>query len=394
MVLTPASGRRQEPGSRGTLSDVSTLADLQTPLIVIDAPTLTRNIERMAQAARDGGKRLRPHAKTHKSVWVARQQIAAGAVGLTCAKPGEAEVFAEAGIEDLRIAYPVAPSYASRMLALMERVRLSIVVDDLSVASAWSALMVAAGRRLGVLVKIDVGLHRVGVDPSMRDVPAFIEQVASLPGLSLRGILSHAGHGYGSGTPDDLTRIAHDEAAVMRGVAEGCRARGVAIDEVSVGSTPTARISATLEGITELRPGNYVFHDRTQVGLGVVSWDDTALRVHASVVSRPAADRVVLDAGSKVLSSDGARTFGGTADGYGAVLGPDGAPDPRYLIERLSEEHAVVRINGQSELAPGDRVVIVPNHACVVANLAHRYVIADGEHVVDRFAVDARGLVN
>lgn len=372
---------------------MSVLADLQTPLIVIDAPTLTRNIQRMAQAARDGGKRLRPHAKTHKSVWVARQQIEAGAVGLTCAKPGEAEVFASAGIEDLRIAYPVSPTYAPRLLALMELARMSIVVDDVDVARAWSDAMAREGKRLDVLVKIDVGLHRVGIDPTVKDAPAAIAEVAALPGLALRGILSHAGHGYGASSAEGIAEIARSEATLMLEVAAACRARGIEIEEISVGSTPTARISAGLDGPTELRPGNYVFHDRTQVGLGVVSWDDTALRVHASVVSRPAEDRLVLDAGSKVLSSDGARSFG-TAEGYGVVLSSDGTPDDRYLIERLSEEHAVVRVTGASELGPGDRVVIVPNHACVVANLAHRYVVAEGQRVLDRFAVDARGLVN
>ena len=157
---------------------MATLTDLQTPLVVIDAPAMTRNIARMAEAAASGGKRLRPHGKTHKSGWIARQQVAAGAVGLTCAKPGEAEVFAAAGIDDIRIAYPLSPSYATRVLALMDRVRLSIVVDDLGVAQGWSDVMERAGRRLPVLVKIDVGTHRCGVDPRERDAVAFIISVS------------------------------------------------------------------------------------------------------------------------------------------------------------------------------------------------------------------------
>jgi D-serine deaminase-like pyridoxal phosphate-dependent protein len=372
---------------------VATLTELQTPLVVIDAPAMTRNIARMAEAAAAGGKRLRPHGKTHKSGWIARQQVAAGAVGLTCAKPGEAEVFAEAGIEDLRIAYPLSPTYAPRVLALMDRVRLSIVVDDLGVAQAWSDVIQRAGRRLQVLVKIDVGTHRCGVDPRERDAVAFVTSVSRMPGLDLRGLLSHAGHSYAASSADDVARIAREEIALLLELVEGCRANDVVLAEISVGSTPQALVSATLDGITELRPGNYVFHDRTQVGLGVVDWSGCALRVHASVVSA-GGDRIVLDSGSKVLSSDGARGYGGAAQGFGVVLGPDGQPDANLLIERLSEEHAVVRVTGAPRLRIGDRVTIVPNHACVVANLTNRYVVADGEDVLDHPIVDARGLVN
>lgn len=372
---------------------MSTLSDLQTPLVVIDAPAMARNINRMAAAAATGGKRLRPHGKTHKSGWIARQQVAAGAVGLTCAKPGEAEVFAAAGIEDVRIAYPLSPTYAPRVLALMDSVRLSIVVDDLGVAEAWSGVMTNAGRRLPVLVKIDVGTHRCGVDPRERDAVGIITAVSRLPGLELRGLLSHAGHSYAATSGDDVARIAREEIALLTELVEGCRAHGFELPEISVGSTPQALVSATLDGITELRPGNYVFHDRTQVGLGVVDWSGCALRVHASVVSA-GGDRVVLDSGSKVLSSDGARGYGGAAQGFGVVLGPDGQPDDNLLIERLSEEHAVVRVTGAHRLRIGDRVTIVPNHACVVANLTNRYVVADGEQVIDQPIVDARGLVN
>lgn len=371
-----------------------TLSDLQTPLVVVDAPAMTRNITRMAQAAAAGGKRLRPHGKTHKSGWVARQQVTAGAIGMTCAKPGEAEVFAAAGIEDVRIAYPLSPTYAARVMALMDRVRLSSIVDDLGVAQGWSDVMQAAGRRLEVLVKIDVGTHRCGVDPEQRDAVAFIEAVSRMPGLDLRGLLSHAGHSYAASSADHIAQIARDEAAIMTHLVAGCRARGIELPEISVGSTPTALVSATLPGITELRPGNFVFHDRTQVGLGVVDWSGCALRVHASVVSFPAPDRLVLDSGSKVLSSDGARVFGGAATGFGVVLGPDGQPDEGLLIERLSEEHAVVRVTGPTRLRIGDRVTIVPNHACVVANLSNGYVVADGETVLDHVPVEARGLVN
>jgi len=302
-------------------------------------------------------------------------------------------VFAAEGITDIRIAYPISPTYATRIVSLMDGVRISTVVDDLGVAQGWSDAMVAAGRRLEVLVKIDVGTHRCGVDPRQRDAAGFIEQVSQMPGLDLRGLLSHAGHAYGAASIDEIAAIARAEAAMMAELVAGCTARGVELDEISVGSTPTALVSATLDGITELRPGNYVFHDRTQVGLGVVDWAGCALRVHASVTAFPAPDRLVLDGGSKVLSSDGARGFGPTP-GFGVILGPDGTPDPGLLIEKLSEEHAVVRVSGPTRLRIGDRVTIVPNHSCVVANLTNAFVVADGETVLETCKVDARGLVN
>ena len=157
---------------------------------------------------------------------------------MTCAKPAEAEVFAAAEIQDIRIAYPISPTYAARILSLMDGVRISTIVDDLGVAQGWSDAMVTAGRRLEVLVKIDVGTHRCGVDPRQRDAIGFIERVSGMPGLDLRGLLSHAGHSYAAGSVEEIADIARAEAAMMAELVEGCRARGIALEEISVGSTP------------------------------------------------------------------------------------------------------------------------------------------------------------
>jgi D-serine deaminase-like pyridoxal phosphate-dependent protein len=178
-------------------------------------------------------------------------------------------------------------------------------------------------------------------------------------------------------------------------LADEARRRGVPIDEISVGATPTARYSAELEGITELRPGNYVFFDRTQVGLGVASYDECAMTVLARVVSKPAADRVVLDCGSKTLTNDGARGFGDTS-GYGLVLAPGHRNDPieGLLIERLSEEHAVVLARGgRTPLEPGDLVRVLPNHSCVVTNLVDEIVLTEGDEVAEVVPVTARGRI-
>ncbi len=272
--------------------------DLPTPQVLVDRARLLANIDRMQAAADAGHVRLRPHAKTHKIPAIARWQMDRGAVGICCAKPGEAEVFAEAGIDDIRLPYPVNPRNAGRVLALMERCRVSIIVDHAMVARGWSDAMRASGRTLDVLVKVDVGSHRCGIDPAMPGALDFVRLVSSLPGLRLRGLLSHAGHSYGAGSEDGLGRIARDEAQVLGGLAEAARGDGIPIEEVSVGATPTARFSLNEAGITEVRPGTYVYFDRTQVALGAARARDCALTVLAMVVSKPARDRIVLDCGS------------------------------------------------------------------------------------------------
>lgn len=370
------------------------VSDLPTPQVLVDRRRLLANIERVQRLADAAGVALRPHAKTHKSPVIARWQIDRGARGICCAKVGEAEVFVAAGISDIRLPYPVSPSNAARVLALLERASISLIVDHRDVASEWSRAMTRAHRTLDVLVKVDVGFHRCGIDPERADAVDFVRAVASLPGLRLRGLLSHAGHGYFAASEEELRSIAEREARMLSGLRDRAAASGIAIDELSVGATPTLRFtaSATREhGLTELRPGNYVYFDRTQVALGSASLDDCALTVAATVVSKPAADRIILDCGSKTLASDLARGLTQTP-GYGAVLTSDGsAVDKSLTIERLSEEHATVRVAGRTALEPGDRVRVLPNHSCVVANMVDAVALVDDDRVIDTLSVAARG---
>ena len=369
------------------------LSELPTPQVLIDHRRLLNNIERVQKLANERGVRLRPHTKTHKSPTIAQWQIDRGAKGICCAKVGEAEVMAAAGIDDIRLAYPITPFNHSRILALMKRASVSIVVDHLAAARAWSDAMRRANRTLDVLVKVDVGFHRCGIDPDAPDVLDFIRLVASMPGLRLRGLLSHAGQGYQATTENELRLIAEREVEFLTTLRDRAAPAGIAIEEISVGATPTLRYSARQPGITELRPGNYVFFDRTQLSLGAASLADCALTVLATVVSRPAADRVILDCGSKTLTTDLARGFGATP-GYGAVVAADGgALDDNLLIERLSEEHATLRVVGHSPLEPGDRVRVLPNHACVVANMVDEVVLIEGDRVIDKLPVAARGRI-
>ena len=373
------------------------LSDLPTPQVLIDRTRAMNNIARVQALASEAGVRLRPHAKTHKSPIVAKWQLDAGAIGIACAKVGEAEVFVQAGLTDIRLPYPVNPTNAPRLLALMDRAAISIIVDHPEVVRGWSDAMRIAGRTLDVLVKVDVGFHRCGIDPQA-DPLAFIRSVASLPGLKLRGLLSHAGHAYHAASEDDLRAIAQREAETLAGIRTQAGASGIALDEISVGATPTLRFSAGQSGITELRPGNYVYFDRTQVALGAASLDDCALTVLATVVSKHPG-RIILDCGSKTLTNDQARGIS-AATGYGAVLAGESDAldyareiDETLTIERLSEEHATVRVTGTTRLEPGDRVRVVPNHSCVVSNLVDVVRVVDGDQVIDTLPVAARGRI-
>jgi D-serine deaminase-like pyridoxal phosphate-dependent protein len=272
---------------------------------------------------------------------------------------------------------------------------LSIIVDHPEIARGWSQALATAGRTLDVLVKVDVGFHRCGVSPGDPGALALIRQVAAAPGLRFRGLLSHAGHAYHARSDNDLGQIAASEVNTLWTLAEAAQHEGIPIAEISVGATPAARFSWLLDAITEMRPGNYVFYDRSQVALGAARLEDCGLTVLARVVSKPAADRIILDSGGKTLTSDGARGFVPQA-GHGIVLDDleSHTADPTLLIERLSEEHATVRVTaGSTRLQPGDLVRIVPNHSCVVVNMVDDMRLVDGLTVVQTLPVAARGKI-
>jgi D-serine deaminase-like pyridoxal phosphate-dependent protein len=361
----------------------SSIEDLSTPAVLVDLDVLERNIARMAARAREAGVRLRPHAKTHKCPEIARLQRAAGAWGLSVAKVGEAEVFADAGFEDLFVAFPVVGEDKGRRLAsLADRVRLAVGVDSVEGARTLAGPFRAAGRALDVLLKVDVGYGRVGVPPD--EAVDAARRIADVPGLRLRGVFTHAGHGYLAESRAAVDAIAAQEGGRLAATGEELRAAGLLVEEVSVGSTPTAARAMGVPGVTECRPGNYVFHDGSQVALGTCAVEDCALTVVATVVSVPGPGRAVLDAGSKTLSSDPLRP---RPDGYGQVLGR------RSRVDKLSEEHGVVAVAEGESFRVGERVRVLPNHACVVANLHDTLVGVSGDRVEAVLEVAARGRV-
>jgi D-serine deaminase-like pyridoxal phosphate-dependent protein len=360
-----------------------TLDDLSTPAVLVDLDVLERNIGRMAANARAAGVRLRPHAKTHKCPAIARLQRAAGAWGLTVAKVAEAEVFANAGFDDLFVAFPVVgEDKGRRLLALADRARIAVGVDSVEGARTLARPFREARCSLDVVLKVDVGYGRVGVLPERAVEVA--GRVSDVPGLRLRGVFTHAGHGYLAEGRAAVEEIARLEGVRLAAAAGEVREAGLPVEEVSVGSTPTAVGAMRVAGVTECRPGNYVFHDASQVALGTCTVEDCALTVLATVVSVPGPGRAVLDAGSKTLSSDPLRPHAG---GHGQLLGRTSR------VDKLSEEHGVVAVSEGESFRVGERVRILPNHACVVANLHDCLVGVSRDRVEALLEVAARGKV-
>lgn len=350
-------------------------AGLDTPFVVVDANVLERNLAAMAASAQSRSLALRPHAKTHKCIPIALRQLDLGAAGLTVATVGEAEVFVEAGVTDVFIAYPVwaAGARGDRIRALADQAVVAVGVD--SAQGAEVLAKAAPSTDLDVLVEVDSGHHRTGVPPERAGDVAI---AAVRAGLRVSGIFTFPGHGYGPGARH---QAATDEAQALRRAVTALRRAGVEVGVRSGGSTPTAAVAD--EGVlSEIRPGVYAFNDAQQVELGSCSLNDVALTVAGTVVSRSGRN-VVLDAGSKVLGADRPPwTTGG-----GRLIDH---PDAR--VTALSEHHATVAFPADETLPDlGTVVRVVPNHVCAAVNLADELIVTADDRVVDRWEVAARG---
>lgn len=342
---------------------------MDTPFLAVHLAVLRANIARTQAFADLRGLRLRPHVKTHKCLEIARLQADEGASGMTVATIGEAEVFASGGFDDIFIAYPLWPSDAARQRlgALASRVKLTIGIDSPDAAARWAGLGVTA------LVEVDSGHHRSGVLPGQAGELA---SFAEASGLHVAGVFTFPGHSY---SPTGREQAGLDEASALGQACEALRACGIEPTIVSGGSTPS--LDATGAGLTETRPGVYVFNDAQQWELGTCTREEIALTCHATVVSH-AGGRLVLDSGSKVLGADRAAW----ASGFGRLLDH---PDARIVI--LSEHHAVADLGGEKLPPLGSVVRVVPNHACNAVNLADQLAVFDDGRRTATWSVAARG---
>lgn len=354
---------------------------LPTPLVHVELDRLDRNLEEMAKRAANANVRLRPHIKTHKIAAIAERQLALGAAGLTVATPSEAEALSAAGVStEYLVALPYWPTQGGERAIDADAVAAIVSVDGLDLARRLSERGAVRGQVRRIAIIVDTGYRRFGVGPE--DAVQLAMRCTEFPFLEVCGIHSHAGQAYGLPEASDRRRLSQAEVETMNAVAGQLSARGLELEFVSVGSTPAATQlleEVELGAVNEVRPGNYAFLDCQQVALGVAPLDRCALRVVATVVASDD-DRVVIDAGRMTLSSSGG------PDGHGAILG-----HPEARIETLSQESAVV--TGMSGAAPGERIEIVPEHACEVTTLAPLVYYGRRGQVEGAWPVDARACV-
>ena len=354
--------------------------ELDTPAFVIDLDIVERNIAGLQSALDERGIALRPHFKTHKLVPIARRQLEAGARGITVGTLGEAEVLADAGIDDVFVAYPVwaGGPKADRLRRLHERIRLSVGVDSAEGARQLAAATRGGERPLRIVVELDAGLHRTGVPDAYAAVA--VARAARDAGLDVRGVFTHGGHAYRD--PSAAGTAADDEVAVLAAAAGALEAAGFEIDILSAGSSPT-RMLAARPGVTEIRAGTYVLNDRQQLVLGAATADALAATVMATVISRPGPGRFVVDAGAKALTKDRAEYL----DGFGFL-----PAHPSAVISRVFDYHGTVEVRAEEPMpAIGEVVAIVPNHVCPVVDLYDAALVVRGGRIVDRWPIDARG---
>jgi D-serine deaminase-like pyridoxal phosphate-dependent protein len=361
-----------------------TLHDLLTPAAVVDLDRMHSNLDRMAAYAAQHRLALRPHTKTHKSAELGAEQVRRGAVGLTVAQLHEAQVMS-AATDDILLAHPpVGAPKLARLASLAAHASITVALDSAAALDGVSRAARNAGRTIGVLVEADVGMGRVGI-PDADGVAALCRAAIDAKGCDWRGILFYPGH-IRQHVDEQDTLLAQLSDALGR-ILEALQADGLAPRVVSAGSTPAAWASHRIPGITEIRPGTYIFNDRTTVAIGACAWDDCAYSVLATVVSTAVPGQAVVDAGSKALFREELRGTGGADAGFGALL-----DRPDVVVKAMSEEHGLLDLS-RTAWRPevGDIVRIVPNHVCVSVNLHDRVWGVRGEDVERSWPVAARG---
>jgi D-serine deaminase-like pyridoxal phosphate-dependent protein len=363
-----------------------TIDELETPALCVDLDILEQNLARMGSYVRQHGLKLRPHAKTHKIPAIGRMQIESGAWGLTVAKSTEAEVMSNAGMDHLLLAYPAYGEAKLKRLTDLVRtgLHLTIAIDSERTLKPLAAAASAAGVNIDILAELNVGMNRCGL-AEPKDLLALAKETARTAGLRFAGLNLYPGH---------IWMQPHEQEAALRSVDEQAAAviqllaqNGIACEVVSGGSTPTAFQSHYVRSLTEIRPGTYVFNDRNTMDAGACTVDDCALRVLVTVVSTAVDGWIVVDSGTKTLSSD--RLISGEGRFHGLVI-----EDPAMQLEKLSEEHGQINLE-KAGLRPqiGDRLSIVPNHVCATVNLHDRIWYHRKGEVLGSWVVAARGCV-
>lgn len=358
---------------------------LPTPAAVIDLPRLKRNTALMAKRAHAHGVHLRPHVKTHKCVEAARYQVADHFGGIAVSTLAEAEYFARAGFTDITYAVPLSPGRVAKACALSQSIEVLHVLVD-SAAAVLALEREAADRQIvvSVLIKVDCGYHRAGLLPEDPALVSLAQQIHSLDALHFQGLLTHAGHSYDCVGVDAIRRVAEQERSMAVQAADRLREANLPVATVSVGSTPTMAVVENLEGITEIRPGNYALFDHFQADIGSCSQDDIALSVLTEIIGvYPERNTLLIDAGALAMSKDPGATHATGAHTFGCVCDLAGRPIPDMKLIGLSQEHGKLSTPNAHQYSIGDRLRILPNHSCLVTALYDVIHIQDGQEIID-----------
>lgn len=361
-----------------------TIHDIETPAVLIEAETLDRNLGRMADYCKKHGLALQPHTKTHKIPEIARRQMNYGAAGITVAKLGEAEVMANAGISDITVVYPLwGDRKWNRLAELAKRVRVSVAMDSLSVAEGISRAAKQAGVEVGIRLEFDTGFGRCGLPLEARSMES-AKRILALLNLRWEGVSVYPGHIMGNRQirEPDIVRE-NDQLDRLFALLDST---GIPYPVVSGGNTPAAFESHRFHGLTEVRPGTYVFNDRNTVDAESATYADCAATVLTTVVSTSVHHRAIIDSGSKMFSGDlllsGERKYFGYVQNH-----------PELILEDLSEEHGHLFVPSTASLRIGDRLRVIPNHICPCINLQEHVFLVSGDQVIDQWKVAARGMV-
>jgi D-serine deaminase-like pyridoxal phosphate-dependent protein len=361
------------------------VSEIETPAVIVDLDVMELNLSRMGKYCQSHNLKLRPHTKSHKIPELAKQQIANGASGITVAKIGEAEVMLNSGISDILIAYPlVGKVKAARLGEIAERAAVTVSLDSIEAAQTISEGVSARNAKADILVELDVGFRRCGV-ANENEALVLAQRISELPGLSFKGLMFFPGQ-FVVGPTERSILLDQVNILLDRTIERFERAR-VPISTVSGGSTPTAYEGHRFHGVTEIRPGMYIFNDRNMVGVGVASVEDCALSVAVTVVSTSVTGRAIIDGGSKTFSSD--RYLAGDGRGFGIIR-----EDPSAELESFSEEHGHLNIsNSTHQYRVGDRLTIIPNHVCSTVNMHNQIYGARNGLVEEVWEVEGRGKV-
>ena len=356
--------------------------EIPTPAVAIHLETAYDNIKNMVDAHKAYGTALRPHTKPHRCPFLAHKELEFGSRGITCAKLGEAEVMADAGITDILIAFPlIGEDKWDRYEKLAKRADLITIVNSYYGAEGLSRAGERSGKKVRVLIEVDSGLNRGGVK-SGQPTLEFANSIKDLKGLDICGVMYYSGLIYSAKTLDDVKNIVikeHDEITYNANMLKNA---GFKMDILSAGNSYSGRFPELMQGVTEMRSGNFIFNDCSQLTFGIVTEDMCALRVIATVVATPDPLHAIIDAGSKSLATD----LCPRKPGYGWIVG-----HPEITIDKLNEEHGFLVGDQPLPFTIGEKIAIIPNHACVIPNLnEHVYGLIDGKVIMD-MAIAGRG---